>query len=84
MSAILIGCLSHLQVSILAFNKLEPYNCVAVRERQRGCSRRATWSFAKSNVVVRERQIKTTSKKGKTKVVDMKMGYGVRGYRVMG
>ena len=56
MSAILIGRLDLLQVYILAFSKLEPYNCVAVREGQRGCSRRATWSFAKSNVVVREEQ----------------------------
>ena len=81
MSAIQVGRLALLQVSILAFTKLEPYNCVAVREEQRGCSRRATWSFAKSNVVVRERQIKKTSKKGETKVVDMKKGYGVKGER---
>ena len=27
----------------------------AVREQQRGCSRRVTWLFAKNNVVVRER-----------------------------
>ena len=37
----------------------------AVRERQRGCSRRAAQSFAKSSAVVRERQIEATSPKGK-------------------
>ncbi len=46
------------QIRILQTQKL-----FAVREEQRGCSRRAARSFAKSSAVVRERQIKTTRRK---------------------
>ena len=46
----------------------------AFREGQRGRSRRAARSFAKNSAVVRERQIKTTSRNRKMRIMKIENG----------